>query len=215
MLSNAVVGAWQRSDSQFALAGSSTRQSTAAGSAAAQAAAPEGSSAAASGAPTASSSQVPAEALAQDQSSAARLDAGATANATGAAPASQQPAGQQQHQDSSSSQTASGSRRHALSGDNVRHADGRRQRRSRRPAISPVVTMALGSLLQSTLQGDAYRDPAGVLTNAAQLLLSSTSFEGSNRQQILVGATHVNLLQIRQSHPSCGLGDSRLTAASA
>ena len=47
--------------------------------------------------------------------------------------------------------------------------------------------MALGSLLQSTLQGDAYRDPAGVLTNAAQLLLSSHSFEGGNRQQILVG----------------------------
>lgn len=116
---------------------------------------------------------------------AAAVDVAATADATGAA-APQQPAEQQQQEESSNTQGASGTRQDAPSGDSARNADGRRHRRSRRPAISPVVTMALGSLLQSTLQGDAYRDPAGVLTNAAQLLLSSHSFEGANRQQILV-----------------------------
>ncbi|KAL0042866.1 hypothetical protein WJX79_001929 [Trebouxia sp. C0005] len=59
------------------------------------------------------------------------------------------------------------------------------RRRRRRAAISPVVTMALGSLLQTTLEGDAFQDPANVLSNAAQLLLSSHSFEGDNRAQVL------------------------------
>ena len=155
-------------------------------SASGQAAAPTGTSTAASGAPSASlSPQAPADATVQGQGlAAAAVDADAIANATGAA-APQQSAEQQQ--ESSNTQSASANRREAPLGDNARSVDGRRHRRSRRPAISPVVTMALGSLLQSTMQGDAYRDPAGVLTNAAQLLLSSHSFEGANRQQILVG----------------------------
>ena len=155
---------WRCSHGLSALAGSSTRQNIASGAASAQTAEPAGSSVAAGAASAAHSSP---NAPAPD--------------------ATQQPARRQQQQASSDSQTASGNRQDAAAGSGGRNADGRRQRRTRRPAISPVVTMALGSLLQSTLQGDAYRDPAGVLTNAAQLLLNSHSFEGDNRQQVLVG----------------------------
>ncbi|KAL0048365.1 hypothetical protein WJX82_001722 [Trebouxia sp. C0006] len=66
----------------------------------------------------------------------------------------------------------------------ARSEDSSRRRR-RRAAISPVVTMALGSLLQTTLEGDAFQDPANVLSNAAQLLLSTHSFDGDNRAQVL------------------------------
>lgn len=47
--------------------------------------------------------------------------------------------------------------------------------------------MALGSLLQSTLEGDAFCDPEGVLASAADTLLSSHRYERAERQQILVG----------------------------
>lgn len=69
-----------------------------------------------------------------------------------------------------------------------RSGDGHRRRR-RRAAISPVVTMALGSLLQTTLQGDAFQDPANVLSNAAQLLLTTHSFDRDHRTQVLVSTS--------------------------
>lgn len=174
------------SHGQSAFAGPSTRQNTAAGdtSGGASAQTPE---------PAHTSSSAQAVDATQHPSWNAVASAGIGTNVTGAAAASQQPAGQrqQQQQASSDSQGASGSRQDAAAGNAGRSGDGRRQRRMRRPAISPVVTMALGSLLQSTLQGDAYRDPAGVMTNAAQLLLNSHSFEGDNRQQVLVGLAHI------------------------
>ena len=90
----------------------------------------------------------------------------------------------QPHDDASQGQNASGGTREAGAS---RNADGTRRRRTRRPAaISPVVTMALGSLLQTTLAGDAYQDPANVLDNAANLLATTHSFEGTGRQPILV-----------------------------
>lgn len=179
-----LVSMWQCSHGRSALAGPSTRQNPATGgtSRGASAQTPE---------PAHTSSSAQALDATQHQSLNAAASAGTEANATGAAAASQ-PAGQQQQQQqaSSDSQGASGSRQDADAGSAGRGGDGRRQRRTRRPAISPAVTMALGSLLQSTLQGDAYRDPAGVLTHAAQLLLNSHSFEGDNRQQVLVGLPH-------------------------
>lgn len=124
-------------------------------------------------------------AIPQAQSSASASDT--HSNATEAAQASQQ-AQQQQQERSDRQHPASESRRDASTDGNGRNGDGRRRRRQGRPAISPAVTMALGSLLQSTVQGDAYRDPQAVLTNAAQLLLNSHSFEGgANRQRVLVG----------------------------
>ncbi|KAL0020050.1 hypothetical protein WJX77_009390 [Trebouxia sp. C0004] len=136
----------------------------------------------------------PQSAPAQSESftSAARASAAAAREAVATARQAASQAGESASQARESASTArqsASAARQSTSAARESASDGRSddtsRRRRRRAAISPVVTMALGSLLQTTLEGDAFQDPANVLSNAAQLLLSTPSFEGDNRAQIL------------------------------
>ena len=129
----------------------------------------------------------------ESSTSAARASAAAAregaATARQAASQAQESASQARESAATARQSAPAARqstsaaRESASGGRTEDSSRRRRRRA---AISPVVTMALGSLLQTTLEGDAFQDPANVLSNAAQLLLSTHSFEGDRRAQVLV-----------------------------
>ena len=145
-------------------AGSASRQSTATDAVALAQASPSGSTAEADAASNArSNAQPPADATPWHQETDDRAAADTESHAADAARQSQQGG-----QDRRNSQPASGSSRHEASGGSSSNAEGSRRRRGRRPAITPLETMALGSLLQSTLQADAYRDPASILSNPTQ-----------------------------------------------
>ncbi len=183
----------QASASQTNSAQATSRSSATGTATAAPTAAVPASSTAAAGADT-SHHAAGVTAGAPDAPAAAAISHGAAAIDPAAADSSAVPAASSAPQGSSEqaqpqsgagqSQGTIGAARESASGS--RGADGSRRRRGRRPAISPVVTMALGSLLQTTLEGEAFQDPVNVLGNAAQLLATAHTFDGQNRAQILV-----------------------------